>query len=125
MESLVYSEDYSRAEGFSSEYLWSSKHEPPEFIPGKQYQDEEYNAMMVWNLGSILLHMLVGTHRLSNKDVTAKFKNKSFTFEAIGIKSDRVAKLSQATKDLLGGLLHENPLQRTRLHALFENRYAS
>lgn len=36
-----------------------------------------------------------------------------------------MTKLSQTTKDLLGGLLHYDPKQRTRLHALFENKYAS
>jgi serine/threonine protein kinase len=119
LESLVLNDDYSKADGFSSEYLWSSKHQPPEFVSGKNYQDEEYNQMTVWNLGCILLHLFTSSHRLSNLDVIAKFMNKPFTFEAIGIKSDRTNKLSPATKELLGSLLHYDPNQRIKLSALF------
>lgn len=75
--------------------------------------------MTVWNLGSILVHLLVGSHRFINKNVMEKFNNKPFTFEAIGIKNEKVNKFSQQTKDLLAGMLHYDPKQRTKLQELF------
>jgi hypothetical protein len=43
--------------------------------------------MLVWNLGSLLLDLLLGggTHKLSNRNVMDKFKGESFSFEKIGI----------------------------------------
>lgn len=81
--------------------------------------------MAVWNLGCILLQLLVGSHRLSNREVINKFKGKAFSFEAIGIKSDRIAKFSNTTKELLAGLLHHNPTKRTKLADLFKDKNAS
>jgi serine/threonine protein kinase len=125
LESLVLSEDYSRANGLNCEYLWSSKHEAPEFVGGRQYSDEEHNAMTVWNLGCILVHLLSSGHRLTNRSVMEKFLNKPFTFEAIGIKNEKINKLSQQTKDLLAGMLHYDAKKRIKLQALFENKSAS
>lgn len=81
--------------------------------------------MTVWNLGCILVHLIVGSHKLSNKTITDKFKGQPFSFEAIGIKSDRVAKLPYHIKDLLASMLHHDPKQRMKLQELFENRNAS
>ncbi len=75
--------------------------------------------MTVWNLGCILLHLIVSSHKLSNAEIINKFKGKPFTFEAIGIKSDRAAKLSYSIKDLLGSMLHYNPKERMKLSDLF------
>lgn len=50
--------------------------------------------MTVWNLGSILLHLILGTHRLTTKEFMKKFQDKEFSFEAMGIKSARISKIS-------------------------------
>lgn len=112
-------EDYSKANGVNSEYLWSSKHEAPEFVRGKDYEDDDYNQMTVWNLGCILLHLIVSSHKLSNKPITDKFKGQPFSFEAIGIKSDRVARLPYHIKELLASMLHHDPRKRMKLQELF------
>lgn len=54
-----------------------------------------------------------------------KFKGKMFTFEALGIKSERIARLSTDFKELLGGMLHHNPQKRTSLYSLFLNPFVS
>jgi serine/threonine protein kinase len=81
--------------------------------------------MTVWNLGCILLHLIVSSHKLSNKTIMEKFKGKPFTFEAINIKSDRVNNLSTNLKDLLSVMLHYDPKRRMKLQSLFENSFAS
>lgn len=42
--------------------------------------------MIVWNLGSILVEMLIGTHKFATLETMEKFKGKPFSFEALGIK---------------------------------------
>lgn len=40
LESLVLNHDYSSAAGINSAYLWSPRHQPPEFEPSKEYSEE-------------------------------------------------------------------------------------
>ena len=42
--------------------------------------------MIVWNMGCILLEILMQTHKLSTLEVMNKFKGKKFTFAGIGMK---------------------------------------
>ena len=42
--------------------------------------------MLVWNLGSLLVDMLLSHHKLRHKDVMDKFQGKPFSFKAVGVK---------------------------------------
>jgi len=70
-------------------------------------------------MGSLLLDLLVGDHRLCTKEVMDKFKGQEFTFQAIGISKIISGKFSSGTKALLGKLLHHNPSKRMQFEDLF------
>ena len=42
--------------------------------------------MVVWNIGSILIDLLAGTHVLSSKEIIKKFTDSNFDLKTIGIK---------------------------------------
>jgi hypothetical protein len=42
--------------------------------------------MVVWNLGSLLVDMLLSHHRLKDQIALNKFKDQPFSFKAIGVK---------------------------------------
>lgn len=77
--------------------------------------------MMVWNLGSLLLDMLLGSHKLSTQEVIEKFKGQPFSFEAVGIKKEIAAKFSEDTRKLLGAMLHYDPKKRMKLADFFRS----
>jgi hypothetical protein len=77
--------------------------------------------MMVWNLGSLLLDMLLGSHKLSTQEVTEKFKGQPFSLEAVGIKKEIAAKFSEDTRKLLGSMLHYDPKKRMKLVDFFKS----
>jgi len=76
LESLVLSEDYSNSQGVHSEYIWDPRYQAPECYSRNNFNDEEFNSMIVWNIGSLLLDMLLNTHKLTNADAVDKFKGK-------------------------------------------------
>jgi DNA-binding CsgD family transcriptional regulator len=39
---------------------------------------------MVWDLGCILIHLLLGNHKLRNYEILEKFKGEPFSFKKIG-----------------------------------------
>ena len=103
------SEEYSQANGEKCEFLWDSKYEAPEFKVGKNYSEDDFNAMVVWNLGSILLDLVIGSHKLSTLDIANKFKDEPFSFKAIGISDSISEKFSNELTKLLARMLHYNP----------------
>jgi hypothetical protein len=76
--------------------------------------------MIVWNMGSLLLDLLVGGHKLCTKEVMNKFRDQEFTFEAIGFSKSVSGKYAESTKALLKRLLHHNPNKRMKLKDMFE-----
>jgi hypothetical protein len=76
--------------------------------------------MIVWNMGSMLLDLLVGGHKLCTKEVMNKFRDQPFAFEAIGLSKSISGKFAESTKDLLKRLLHHNPNKRMKLKEMFE-----
>jgi len=42
--------------------------------------------MIVWNLGSLLVDMLLSHHKLKDKGILDKFKGKPFSFKSLGVK---------------------------------------
>ena len=81
--------------------------------------------MLVWNLGCILLQLLVVNHKLSAKQVTDKFKGDMFTMQAVGIQSKIAANYTVDIRELLGKMLHHNPLKRMKLDAVFADPFIS
>lgn len=75
--------------------------------------------MVVWNLGSILLDMLLTTHKLKNKAVIDKFAGEPFSLEKLGIGTAVSNKFSGDLKNLLGRMLHHNSKKRMTLDELF------
>ncbi len=75
--------------------------------------------MIVWNLGSLLVDILLSHHRL--KDLTAlnKFRDQAFSFKAIGVKK----KFSKEVEDVLSRMLHYNPSKRMKYKELFSNSF--
>ena len=53
--------------------MWSPKHQAPECFGRGDFEDDEFNPMTVWNLGCIMLEMLIQTHKLSTKEIMNKF----------------------------------------------------
>ena len=68
--------------------------------------------MIVWNIGSLLLDLLLGSHRLSNKGIMDKFKNEEFSFPALGINKTIYSQFEEKTHKLLAKMLHYNPKKR-------------
>ena len=85
LASLVYTNEYT-ASGEESEYLWSPRHQAPECFGREEFNDDEFNPMMVWNLGCIMLEMLIQTHKLSTKEIMNKFQGEHFSFQKLGMK---------------------------------------
>ena len=42
--------------------------------------------MIVWNLGCILLELLMQNHKLSTKEIMQKFEGQAFSFKKLGMK---------------------------------------
>ena len=74
LQALIYSHQYQQASGQESEYLWSVKHQAPECFGRDDFSDEEFNPMIVWNLGCILLEILMQNHKLSTREIMQKFE---------------------------------------------------
>lgn len=64
--------------------------------------------MIVWNLGSLLLDILLSHHKLKDKSVLDKFKGKPFSFKALGVKKA----FSNEITELLAKMLHYNKKER-------------
>ena len=92
--------------------MWDPKYQAPEFEVGKDFEEDEFTAMVVWNLGSILLDLLLGSHKLSTLEVANKFKGEPFSFKAIGVAESIYSKFSIEVRELLGRLLHYDPKKR-------------
>ena len=78
--------------------------------------------MIVWNLGSLLLDLLLGSHKLSNIEVANKFKGQPFSFEAVGVKEEKYSHFSMEVRQLLGKLLHYDPKKRMNSEELFNSK---
>lgn len=57
--------------------------------------------MVVWNLGSILVELLLGNHKFATLQTMLKFKDQPFTFEALGIGSTVTNRFSAEIKQSL------------------------
>lgn len=64
---------------------------------------------MVWNLGCILIELLLGKHKLKNLEIMDKFKNQEFSMEKIGISPKVASNFSPKIKKLLGKMCHYSP----------------
>jgi hypothetical protein len=60
--------------------------------------------MVVWNMGSLLVDMLLGHHKLKDKTILDKFKDRPFSFRALGVKKT----FSTEVTTLLEKMLHYN-----------------
>ena len=67
---------------------------------------------MVWDLGSILIHMLLGNHKLKNEKILEKFKNSTFSFEKLGAKAGK--NFSATLQKYLGLMCHYNQEKRMK-----------
>ena len=81
--------------------------------------------MVVWNLGCIMLEMLIQTHKLSTKEIMNKFQGEPFSFQKLGMKEHTYKGFSEEMHEALGKMLHFFPKKRMTLEQLFENRFLS
>jgi hypothetical protein len=77
--------------------------------------------MIVWNLGSLLLDILLSHHKLKDKAVLDKFKGKPFSFKALGVKKA----FSNEITELLAKMLHYNKSERMTTAEMFSNEAIS
>jgi serine/threonine protein kinase len=78
---------------------------------------------MVWDLGCILIHLLVGSHRLKNLEMLNKFKGEEFSFLKIGVTVEK--KYSAQLKSILGKMCHYNKNKRLTVKQLLLDGYFS
>lgn len=75
--------------------------------------------MIVWNLGCILLEILLQSHKFSTKEAKNKIKEKPFTFKGFGL-NERVWKdFSPEVEEVLQKMLMYDPKKRMPLSVLF------
>jgi hypothetical protein len=73
------------------------------------------SVIIVWNLGSILLDMIIGSHVLNNEKVLRKFTNQEFSLKSIGSNK----KMSYDLESRLGSMLHYNPEERMKMFEIY------
>ena len=78
---------------------------------------------MIWDLGCLLIHLLLGNHKLKNKATLSKFKNKEFSFESIGAKIG--ASYSAELRQHLGKMCHYDKDKRMKIKEFFQLKYFS
>lgn len=115
LESMVFNENYKEGNGIESEYLWNPTYQPPEAYGREDFTEEELDEMVVWNLGSLLVDLLLGHHKLKDKVILDKFQDKPFTFKALGVKKT----FSSEINDLLAKMLHYNKKDRMTIPEMF------
>ena len=122
LESLVFREDLFD-EGEKSEYYFSKYHQVPEMYEKDTFADEEMDEWIVWDLGCILIHLLLGSHKLKSQNIVDKFKNDAFSFTKLGALAGE--KFSPEIKDILGKMCHYSPQRRLSLANLVKSGFFS
>lgn len=72
---------------------------------------------MIWDLGCILIHLLLGNHKLKNQRNLNQFKNCEFSFQAIGANIGE--SYPQELKEHLGKMCHYNMEKRMKIKEFF------
>ena len=68
IESVVYElKEYDPIE--HSEYTSNKKYLPPEAFVREKFSLDELNNRLVWNLGCILINIIVGSHKLNSQEI--------------------------------------------------------